>query len=464
MPLSLAKEIFMKWTTWMIVSSLMMSPTMKMTTQSSTAMMSSVIGYCCCMHNYVIVIIEIVLDARMARKRQLGMVYAVDQEAHHSEEARPMGTPVQNPAPENTPARCSKTKLADIWAMTGDDYKIPLPLNAEGQPIDRAGSLFKRWLGSFCENGLLCPLTPARWPSVAEKHKRDCWVEIEKRYIIDPTIVAPPNQKAWAMHQLGEMRRNWRTKLKKKVLGTVPDEVIPVQWREMVEYWFDNKTETLSGKNAASRGKQEEIARSGAKSFAQISDEMAKAKRAPVECADVYQQVYRTKDGVAVSSRVQENMDRMAALLNEQGMRLEGEIGSGILWSRDDAYARVMDRPEHPGRVRGVGFGITLSGRSATNNSLFTSSPSSSTRTTQRISGLETSHEELREQLTQSEARHREDLAQSEARHREELAQSEARHKQQLDELRNSMREMFDKVNSLGPVIRELYSSQSGNA
>ncbi|XP_075660578.1 uncharacterized protein LOC142630466 [Castanea sativa] len=229
------------------------------------------------------------------------------------------------------------------------------------------------------------------------------------------------------MHQLGQIRRNHRTKLKKKVkksgmtreqvAATVPDQVIPVQWREMVEYWFNDKTETTSGKNTASRGKQEEIARSGAKSFAQISDEMVKAKGAPVERADVYQQVYRTKDGVAVSSHVQENMDRMAALLNEQGMRLEGEVSSGILWSRDDAYARVMDRPERPGRVRGVGFGITPSGRSATNNSLFTSNPSS-TRTTQRISGLETSHEELRERLAQSEARHREDLAQSEARHR----------------------------------------------
>jgi len=44
----------------MIVSSLMMSPTMKMTTKSSKVMMSSVIGYCCCMHSYVIVVIEII--------------------------------------------------------------------------------------------------------------------------------------------------------------------------------------------------------------------------------------------------------------------------------------------------------------------------------------------------------------------------------------------------------------------
>ena len=57
----------------------------------------------------------------------------------------------------------------------------------------------------------------------------------------------------------------------------------------------------------------------------------------------------------------------MAALLNEQGVRLQGEIGSGILWSKDDVYAWVMGRPERPGCVHGVGFGITPLGRSATN-------------------------------------------------------------------------------------------------
>ena len=87
-----------------------------------------------------------------------------------------------------------------------------------------------------------------------------------------------------------------------------------------------------------------------------------------------------------------------------------------------------MGHPERPGRVRGVGFGITPSGRSATNKSQFvlTLSPS---RVHQRVLELETSHEELREQLAQSReelAKHREEVTQSEARHREEQAQSEA--------------------------------------
>nr|POE84282.1 hypothetical protein CFP56_71292 [Quercus suber] len=227
----------------------------------------------------------------MGRKRQLCLVYVgegssharqrvevADQEAHISEDAKPVATPVasddetqapapvqnpdpvqnppsgQNPPPGNRPGRRGKTRLADIWAMTGE-YKIELLLNAEGQPIEDDGSLFVRFLGSFCENGMLCPLTPADWPKVPKKVKEECWVEIEKRYIINHNIVPQPNQMRWAMHQLGELRRNRKTKLKKdhkkegltrqQVSASKPPEIIIEQWVEMVNYWFDDKTEVL---------------------------------------------------------------------------------------------------------------------------------------------------------------------------------------------------------------------------
>ena len=161
----------------------------------------------------------------------------------------------------------------------------------------------------------------------------------------------------------------------------------------------------------------------------------------------------------------------MAALLNEQDIRLHGEIGNGILWSNDDAYARVMGCPERPGRVRGVGFGITPSGRSARNASQFTStSTPSSSRTHERMSELETSHEELREALAQSReelAICRGEVAQSETRHREELAQSEARHQARMSEMMASMKTMFASlsqgIHGLGPsqVLNKCYLAKN---
>ncbi|KAK9989025.1 hypothetical protein SO802_029264 [Lithocarpus litseifolius] len=139
-----------------------------------------------------------------------------------------------------------------------------------------------------------------------------------KRYLIDPDIIQPPDQMGWAMHILGVLRRNRRMKLKKdhvkvgvtkeQLLAVTPPGVMEDQWREMVNYWFHEKTVRVSDKNKDNRDKQKEIATSGAQSFAQICDDMAKANGVPVEHADIYLKVYRRRDGTGVTPRAQENI------------------------------------------------------------------------------------------------------------------------------------------------------------
>ena len=128
-----------------------------------------------------------------------------------------------------------------------------------------------------------------------------------------------------------------------------------------------------------------------------------------------------------------------------------------------------MGHLECSGLVRGVGFGITPSRRSATSYSQFTLTLSSS-RAHQRMLELETSHEELREQLAQSReelAKHREEVAQSEVRHREKLVkhrkeqvQSEARHQAQMVEMMTTMRGIFEQ---LSQEMRDIGTSQVAN-
>ncbi|KAK9991137.1 hypothetical protein SO802_026122 [Lithocarpus litseifolius] len=213
--------------------------------------------------------------------------------------------------------RRGTAKLAEISALDGS-WKIPLPLNDQGQPIGPDGKTFVRWLGTFFHNGWLCPLVPAAWPKVPAKFKLDCWTEIKKRYLIDPDIVQPADQMGWAMHILGVLRRNRRTKLKKghvkprvtkeQLLANIPARVVDDQWREMVNYWFHEKTVVLLLYSSASRGTQKDIATFGAQSFAQISDNMVEANGTAVERADVYIKVYRRRDGTSVTPRAQENI------------------------------------------------------------------------------------------------------------------------------------------------------------
>ena len=87
----------------------------------------------------------------------------------------------------------------------------------------------------------------------------------------------------------------------------------------------------------------------------------------------------------------------MTEILNKGGS-LQGERREGILWSKDDVFAQVMG-VERCGRVRGVGFGPTPPGRSGSNLSCYTLTPSSSSETTHRMTKLENSHQTLRDQL-----------------------------------------------------------------
>ena len=80
----------------------------------------------------------------------------------------------------------------------------------------------------------------------------------------------------------------------------------------------------------------------------------------------------------------------MTKILNKGGS-LQGEHREGILWSKDNAFAQVMGA-ERCGRVRGVGFRPTPSGRSGSNLSCYTLTPLSSSETTYRMTKLENSH------------------------------------------------------------------------
>ena len=82
------------------------------------------------------------------------------------------------------------------------------------------------------------------------------------------------------------------------------------------------------------------------------------------------------------------------------GGKLKGDRRDGILWAHNDAFAQVMGE-ERSGRVRGVGFGPTPTGRSGSNLPCLPGL--SSTETAQRMTALENS---MRDQLADSEQRH----------------------------------------------------------
>ena len=119
---------------------------------------------------------------------------------------------------------------------------------------------------------------------------------------------------------------------------------------------------------------------------------------------------------------------------------------------------------ERCGRVRGVGFGPTPSGRSGSNLS-----PS---ETTHRISELETSLGSVMDRLSHSEERHQKQLAKLDARHKEQLAEADAQHKEQLakalaksdakhkEQMAEMMLHMRDMLAQFSPLLHSSLPSQ----
>ncbi|KAK9983321.1 hypothetical protein SO802_032846 [Lithocarpus litseifolius] len=227
---------------------------------------------------------------------------------------------------------------------------------------------------------------------------------------------------SWALHLLGELRRNRRTKLKKKCYlpNALKEEVIGkiLRWADeqdyaaLVDYWFLPSTKTLIDKNKRSRGFQKDIARSGPISFAQTADKMAKESGQAVERATLFAKVYSTKDGAPVSTAVKEKIDKMTAILNN-GCTLHGERRDGILWAKDDAFAQVI--------------GAERSGRSEQRHK-------------------EEIAEALAEAKRQSDAQHKEQLA-------EAKRQFDAQHRVQMEEMMSSMKAALDH---LSPGVSQL--------
>lgn len=321
--------------------------------------------------------------------------------------------------------------MQKIWTLP-TDKKIELPLNAARQPVGGSGQTFIRWLDTFCLCPAYCPLMPLNWTHVPPNHKEDAWIEIQKKWIINPEIIHPANQMMWAMHLLGELRRNRLTELKKKcypkdaskeeVLAKIPEWADAQQYAELVDYWFHPDTQEKESGQA-------------------------------VERAVVFTKAYSKKDGTPVSTDVEDKIKKMAEILNN-GVSLEGERHQGILWSKTDVFAQVMGK-ERCGCVRGVGFGPTPSRRSRSNLPCYTSTPPSSSETAQRMTDLENL---LRDELAQSEQRHQEQIANMLAQHKEEIAKLHARHKVEITKaVTDAMRNILDQ---LQPFLNTLSVSQ----
>uniref|UniRef100_A0A2N9GHY8 Uncharacterized protein n=1 Tax=Fagus sylvatica TaxID=28930 RepID=A0A2N9GHY8_FAGSY len=165
-------------------------------------------------------------------------------------------------------------------------------------------------------------------------------LDVEEQLAINAAV----SVKEWTLQKLSKMWRDrkWRMKgdkFKKNgnpthVVAAAPPHVDKVDFATLVTYWYSKD------------GQKEE-----------------RGVNVPIERAELYEKFYTHKDGTPVNDDAAKNIQRMNELMSDPSTQLDCTSSSGsIAWAPNDVYSQVKG-PEHSGRVRGLGFGPTPSGR-----------------------------------------------------------------------------------------------------
>ncbi|MQM20034.1 hypothetical protein Taro_053049, partial [Colocasia esculenta] len=215
------------------------------------------------------------------------------------------------------------TKLSSVHGLD-NGKRIVVQINELGQPVGEGGHSLKLFLGTIARLGDKMPIDAPTWRAMSATHKDDVWKYVQRKCDI-PTYL-----KEWVMKDLDQKWRSWKYELRNKYFNPTlkqngqqipPDaRVNAEQWARVVQTWSSNSWKRYSDINKKSKSHHKYFHCAGTKSFADINEEETK--------------------------------------LQEVKITQPSSSSSSSIASADDIYSQVFGK-ERPGRVRGVGTGLT---------------------------------------------------------------------------------------------------------
>ncbi|KAL0005884.1 hypothetical protein SO802_013445 [Lithocarpus litseifolius] len=290
----------------------------------------------------------------------------VDQETHEAstQDVQPAVRVTRGPS-----------KYLDIWGLP-DEEEIELELNSEHQPVDDGVRTFTGFLGTIARKPHMYPIRYLNWKDTPEENKKECWRLVERKYCVPVNPIAYAALKRFTLQKIGKAWTDHKSRLKKqhyipdsrnkaRVKSNRPKGCISQDWDILVDHWYTDEAVIESEKNKERRSKQDDVHTAGFCSFAVHATKKAKTDGCPVERSVLYPILHTRKNGSIVNPVVAAKIDKMKELLADPSNHLRSSDTTGsIAWARDDVFAKVLGK-ERKGRIRGVGFGPSLSGRSS---------------------------------------------------------------------------------------------------
>ncbi|KAL7263694.1 hypothetical protein ACSBR1_001788 [Camellia fascicularis] len=151
--------------------------------------------------------------------------------------------------------------------------------NAMFQPLNKLGRSFKGQLGQIVRNPDRVPLTYLSWGSVPEDIVEGIWKEVQDNLLYAPEglkqVVIDSCNKLWKDHKHKTKTNHYKAfKDDPNINEKVPLDILPEQWRVMVEYWSSKDAMKIGNRNSKNRELRGPVHRTGRTPFANVRHKM----------------------------------------------------------------------------------------------------------------------------------------------------------------------------------------------
>ncbi|XP_075651741.1 uncharacterized protein LOC142622192 isoform X1 [Castanea sativa] len=223
------------------------------------------------------------------------------------------------------------------------------------RPVGEYSRVFKSEWTALVRRISIVPLQVKDWREVPYQNKRKLF-----DYILERVIVEGQETLVW--RQMNRSYKSYRSSLKKKwfkpyeedpeeALEILPPNMTDDDWNYLVNLWSNKDWKNMCDKNKYSRSKNFIIHITGSKSFQQRSEEEREKTGEDPSRLQLFEITHTRSNGQAVNETTLEPLMKFK--------RLTTKVAEGSLQMSDDEMFVDVFGPEHHGRVRGYGDGIS---------------------------------------------------------------------------------------------------------
>ncbi|GAU46156.1 hypothetical protein TSUD_301160 [Trifolium subterraneum] len=246
-----------------------------------------------------------------------------------------------------------RLRSQDVFSLP-PGKKILMEWSEIGQPVGEDAGLLGSFLGKVGADFSKFPISYERWPDVPGEYKERVWIdtimkkwdvydEIHKKYIYGIIGKRWRDNRKLAFDNCYDPSVSWEQSLDRR-----PKGINKEQWATFLTYRLKPENLEKASKNAANRAKQTTPHTLGTMTAARFKHRLELDDERKYTRGDIYAISHKRNDGTFINEEAQKKSEELET--HRQG-------NSSV---SDDAYTAVFGK-EHPGHVRGVGFGVVPS-------------------------------------------------------------------------------------------------------